>query len=142
MATFGEKLKAVRLSRDMSQDDIAKILNTTKQSISRYETETNSPRLDTVADIADKLGIELSLFINDKYSVEDVLNYRKSVLLEERSDMYYVDQDARLAANEIFKNPDMRLLFNAARDVSADDLRSVAAILESLKRKERGDERE
>lgn len=80
MATFGEKLKAIRLSRDMSQDDIARVLNTTKQSISRYETGQNSPRIDTVDFIADRLGIELSLLINDDYSINDVLNYRKRVV--------------------------------------------------------------
>jgi len=77
MATLGEKLKAIRLNRDMSQDDIAQIFGTTKQSISRYETGVNSPRLDTVADIAEKLEIELSLLINDEYSIQDVLNYKK-----------------------------------------------------------------
>ena len=88
MATFGEKLKAIRLSRDMSQEDIAKILNTTKQSISRYETGANSPRIDTVDFIADKLGIELSLLINDDYSTQDVLNYRRKNISIHPTDTY------------------------------------------------------
>lgn len=73
MATFGAKLKAIRLSRDMSQEDIANLLNTTKQTISRYETEVNSPRLDSVAEIAKRLNIDMTLLINKKYSVNDVL---------------------------------------------------------------------
>ena len=88
MATFGEKLKAIRLDRDMSQEDIAKILNTTKQSISRYETGVNSPRIDTVDFIADKLGIELSLLINDDYSTQDVLDYRKKAKHSQPFDTY------------------------------------------------------
>lgn len=73
MCSFGEKLKAIRLHRNMSQDDLAKLVGTTKQTISRYETGINSPRLDSIAVISKKLNIDMSLLINRKYSINDVL---------------------------------------------------------------------
>ena len=57
---FGDILKQVRLERSLSQDELAALLGTTKQVISRYETKKRIPRLSIVADYAQKLGIPLS----------------------------------------------------------------------------------
>jgi repressor LexA len=42
--TFGSKLKQIRLSMGLSQEEFAAKLNTTKQVISRYETEQRTPK--------------------------------------------------------------------------------------------------
>ncbi|MGN0775599.1 MAG: LexA family protein [Candidatus Ventricola sp.] len=58
---FGDMLKAIRKERGLSQDELASILGTTKQVISRYETKQRVPRLSVVADYAEKLGVPLVL---------------------------------------------------------------------------------
>ena len=58
---FGDMLKAIRKERGLSQDELASILGTTKQVISRYETKQRVPRLSVVADFAKKLGVPLAL---------------------------------------------------------------------------------
>ncbi len=58
---FGDMLKAIRKERGLSQDELASILGTTKQVISRYETKQRVPRLSVVADYAEKLGVPLAL---------------------------------------------------------------------------------
>ena len=58
---FGDMLKALRKERGLSQDELASILGTTKQVISRYETKQRVPRLSVVADYAAKLGVPLAL---------------------------------------------------------------------------------
>lgn len=57
---FGDILKQVRMERGLSQDELAAILGTTKQVLSRYETKKRIPRLSIVSDYAQKLGIPLS----------------------------------------------------------------------------------
>lgn len=74
MTSFGEKLKAIRLAFDLSQDALAKKLGTTKQSISRYETGINSPRIASVETIAQKLGIDLSLLVDRKVTAAMLLD--------------------------------------------------------------------
>jgi transcriptional regulator with XRE-family HTH domain len=59
---FGDILKQIRRERGLSQDELAALLGTTKQVLSRYETKKRVPRLSVVADYAQKLGIPLSLF--------------------------------------------------------------------------------
>jgi len=58
---FGDILKQLRKERGLSQDELAEILGTTKQVLSRYETKKRVPRLSVVSDYAQKLGIPLSM---------------------------------------------------------------------------------
>lgn len=63
--TFGTKLKNIRLSMKLSQDEFAKKLNTTKQVISRYENEQRTPKISIAQEYADILGIPLSELIDN-----------------------------------------------------------------------------
>lgn len=57
---FGDVLRQLRKERRLSQEELAALLGTTKQVISRYETKQRVPRLSVVADYARKLGLPLS----------------------------------------------------------------------------------
>jgi len=69
---FGTRLKSVRLSKDITQDELAKICNTTKQVISRYERGERTPKITVASEYADKLGIDLSYLLG-----EDVPMYKE-----------------------------------------------------------------
>lgn len=63
--TFGAKLKNIRISMGLSQEEFAKKLNTTKQVISRYETEQRTPKITIAQEYADVLGISLHDLIDN-----------------------------------------------------------------------------
>ena len=63
---FGEKLKQVRERRELSQEDFATILKTSKQVISRYETGTRIPKISTVQEYAKALNVSLLSLVDDK----------------------------------------------------------------------------
>lgn len=60
MSTFSENMKRQRFERHMTQEEFAKLLGTTKQNVSRYESGAVSPKISTAAKIAELLGISLS----------------------------------------------------------------------------------
>ena len=62
---FGEKLKLVRCTLGLSQEEFANRLDTTKQAISRYENSEREPNLRTAKSISDKLGIDLTVLADD-----------------------------------------------------------------------------
>ena len=68
---FGDMLKAIRKERSLTQDELASILGTTKQVISRYETKQRVPRLSVVEDYAAKLGVPLSLLSGQRTSAAE-----------------------------------------------------------------------
>lgn len=64
--SFGSKLKQYRLEHGLSQEELAKKLNTTKQVISRYENEQRSPKLSVAVEYSKILGISLTYLVDDK----------------------------------------------------------------------------
>lgn len=70
---FGTKLKKIRMSRNMSQDDLAKFLGTSKQVISRYETNQRTPKITTAQEYSFKLNVPLLYLVdNNITSIEEV----------------------------------------------------------------------
>jgi len=63
--TFGDKLKALRLTKGLSQEELASLLGTSKQVISRYENHQRDPKVTTVGEFAKKLNVPLSLLLDD-----------------------------------------------------------------------------
>ena len=62
---FGDTLRQIRLSRDMSQEEFAALLGTTKQVISRYETNQRTPKITTANEYAIRLNIPLNALLGD-----------------------------------------------------------------------------
>lgn len=61
--TFGDILKSIRLQRGMSQEELATLLGTTKQVISRYETNQRTPKITVANEYAQRLGVSLDALL-------------------------------------------------------------------------------
>lgn len=58
------------------------------------------------------------------------------IMGEEVATEYYLDDDAKEYAKFLHANPDYKILFDASRKVSKDDLELAAAVLERFKKAE------
>lgn len=56
----------------------------------------------------------------------------------ENGERYYLNDETAAMAQELFENKELRVLFDAARTASPEDLKATYDILLALKRKERG----
>ncbi|RKJ31535.1 XRE family transcriptional regulator [bacterium 1XD42-1] len=65
IVTFGDKLKICRAKKNMTQDEFARLLGTTKQVISRYETNQRVPKITTVSEYAKILEIPLEFLLDN-----------------------------------------------------------------------------
>ena len=63
---FGLILKSIRQNMDLSQEEMATKLGTTKQVLSRYETGKRIPKISTVAEYAEKLNLPIDIFWGEK----------------------------------------------------------------------------
>lgn len=52
MGTIGENIKQLRIQNGMTQEQLAKELNTTKSAISKYELDKRQPRYETIEKMA------------------------------------------------------------------------------------------
>lgn len=83
--SFGERLKEIRFSRNLSQEDLAKLLDTTKQVVSRYETNQRIPKITVVNEYARKLGVDLAYLlgeteIENRFTVEQEMKEKLKLL--------------------------------------------------------------
>ena len=51
--TLGEKISALRNQHEMSQGDLAEKMNVSRQSISKWETDTSVPELDKLIQLSE-----------------------------------------------------------------------------------------
>lgn len=74
--------------------------------------------------------------------ISEYLNLSVDYLMigEERTetDGYYYNKETADMAQQIFENKDLRVLFDAAKDASPEDLKTTHEMLMALKKKERG----
>jgi transcriptional regulator with XRE-family HTH domain len=58
---FAATLIRLRLARGLTQEDLAKLLNTKQESIARLESGRSLPSLSTMKKIAEALGADLEI---------------------------------------------------------------------------------
>lgn len=63
MTSFGERLKSLRVSKNLSQMDVAKLIKTSKSSINMYERNEREPGIETVIALADLFGVDLDYLL-------------------------------------------------------------------------------
>lgn len=82
----GNRLKQLRISKGLTQEDLGKAVNVTKVSICCYEKNNRTPNIETLIDLAEVLGttpnyllgVELGATVN-----EDKENYNVHISKED-----------------------------------------------------------
>lgn len=123
METIYSRIKNLRESLGLSQDELAKKLGyTSRSTINKIESG--------------KIDISRSKI----EAFAKALNTTPSYLMgwDNEDDGYYEDPEVAQLANEIKNDPELRLLLDAKRSLSKEDMESVINITKSLLRKERG----
>lgn len=80
---------------------------------------------DRLQDIAEYLGVSSDYLLNGEEKQEGA--------------KYYLNQETAEMAQRLFENRDLRVLFDAAKDASPEDLKTTYDMLMALKKKERGE---
>ena len=84
---IGEKIKALRLACDLTQEELADRCELTKGYISQLENELTSPSIATLIDILSALGTNLKEFFNSDDS-EEKISFSKDDFIEKITDSY------------------------------------------------------
>ncbi len=117
-----EQIRNVAKEKGYSINRLEQELGFARSSINKFNK--NKPSIDKLQQIADLLDVSLDYLMTG----------------EEKEDepKYYLNEETAQAAQEIFENKELRMLFDAARDADPEDLRALHTMALALKRKERG----
>ncbi|AHM56379.1 transcriptional regulator, XRE family [Peptoclostridium acidaminophilum DSM 3953] len=63
MSTFGDRLKNLRIEKDLTQQDIADILGVGRATIAGYETKGKQPDFDKLKSISDYFDVSIDYLL-------------------------------------------------------------------------------
>lgn len=115
---FKDRLKELRERKGMSQIQLSEELGISKSSVSMYERGERNPDFETLETIADFFNVDMNFLLG-----------------KDDGSVYYLDPEAAEIAQEMFEREEMRVLFDASRNVSKDDILEVANLLKKLQNK-------
>ena len=98
--------------------DVAKATGISPSVLSDWKNKKGSPKLETLKRIADHFHLDVGYFIS-----------ADGKLPKE----YYIQAETAQMAQSLFDDPDMRILFDAAKGSKAEDLQMAANLLKRLK---------
>lgn len=102
--------------KNVTDYQVAKDTGIPRSTFSEWKTGRYTPKNDKLQKIADYFGVTLEYLMTG----------------EDRNG-YYLDEETAKKAQELFDNPSMRILFDAARDSRPEDLQMAADLLKRLK---------
>lgn len=117
-----ERFRELCDKKGVSPYRISQETGITQSTFSDWKNGRSVPKQDKLKKIADFFGVDVAYFYDDN----------------EENRGYYVDDKTKEIAQQIFDNKELKLLFDAAKDASSDDLKTVHTMLMALKAKEGG----
>ena len=124
---FSRRLRELLEARDMNQNELAKVLHVSESTVGKLTLGKSMPRtMGVIQQIADFFNVGKSYLLEEAGSHDD----RKT----ERP--YYLDPEVAEMANELKENPDMRILFDASRKLSKQDMKTVINMVKAITDKE------
>ena len=122
---IGERIKRRREELGMTQDELARAAGyKSRSSINKIEIDGRGipqPKIEALAK---------ALKVTPAY----LMGWEE----EEEAPVYYLDPEAAELANEIYNREDLRILFDATRKISKEDLQFIVRMVEGLKKDDDG----
>ncbi len=115
---FSRNLNSYIDNSGKTQLEIANSIGVSPQTFNTWCKGIAIPRMGKVRALADYFHINKSDLIEDKSTTE------KS---------YYTNKETQQLAQEIFDNPDLKMLFDTTRDCSPEDMKKVISMVKAFK---------
>lgn len=132
MLDLYRNIKKLRIENGWTQAELAqKVGYADKTMVSRIENGKIDLSQSQILAFANAFGVDpAELFGNDGLKSE--ITDSKPV-----NNGWYLDPETAAIAQELKDNPELRILFDAAKDVRPEDLKAMQVMVEALRRKER-----
>lgn len=127
MNTMGSRLKALRKKYNYTGEEVGNMLKVSKVAIYNWEKDIRSPSPDVIEKLANIYEVSTDYLITGKES-------------NSTKDSYYYDTEVAELAEQIKNDSELRILLDAKRNLSKQDMEAIINITKSLLQRERGDE--
>lgn len=127
-ATFANRLRELRKQKELTQTDLGKLLNLSKQTISVYENGGADPNPETLNKLADFFGV----------SVDYLLGRTDDPRTPEQKIETAISDDPELMAfwKDLTQRQDLQLLFKQVRPLSPAAIKKIIKVIKAIEDEE------
>lgn len=118
---FSNRLSSLMSERNINQREIAQVVGVSESTVGKWLLLKAIPRMGVIQKLADYFNVGKSYFLED---------------VHDQTQGYYTDPEVAEYAEELRMNPKYRLLFDASKDLSKEDIDFVVNMIEQLKARE------
>ena len=122
--SIGDNIKKWREHRNLKQSELAEMLGVSDKTVSSWEINRTEPKMGMVEKISSALHCKKT----DIIGIDNVSD-----------EPYYLNEETREIAQEVFENPELRSLFHVARGIPPERLKAHIEFMKNLKDQEKGD---
>ena len=113
--SFKTNLKRLRELAGLTQEELATKAGISKSAVSMYERGERFPDEPLLEVFADIFNVDMNMLLG-----------------KQTGSTYYLDPETAALAQAAAKDPDMRLLLDAKRDLSPEDMRIIIDLAKRL----------
>ena len=106
--------------RGVKDADVVRATGITKSTFSDWKSGRSEPKKEKLQKIADFFDVSLEYLMTGEEPNEEA--------------PYYLNEDAREMAQFMFENPEYKVLFDASRKISKEDIETVKTIMDKFRR--------
>lgn len=102
MTLIGQRIKELRKSNKLTQQELGKLLNVTKVSVCCYENGTRTPALDTLIDLSKVFHVSLDYLVgNDEFVISD--NMEEYGIKMAKEEIAIIEEIRKVTNNNLYQ---------------------------------------
>ncbi|WP_434565126.1 helix-turn-helix domain-containing protein [Thermoanaerobacterium thermosaccharolyticum] len=130
MDTFKDRLKQLRNEKNLTQEELAKYIGTTRATLASWETGRREPDMETLRKLSDYFNVTLDWLMGNT----DIRNQAGEI-----TDAVSDDPELAEFWNDLKQREDLKLLFKQTRNLSPKAIKQVMRIIKAIEDEESGE---
>ncbi len=123
--SFGEKLKKLRESKDIKQEDLSKMLNVDRSTVGKWENNTSKPDFEKLLKISKYFEV----------STDFLLGVEQKNTQDEQISKALIDDDELISFWKTLKErEDLKLMMKQIKDLPENDIKTILRIIKSFEK--------
>lgn len=119
MELFSMRLQLLLDRNQITQAELSNILGVSPSTVNKWLFKKSVPRMGIIEKLSAYFGVPKSYFLENDADME--------------KQRYYLNPETARLAQEVYDNPDLRILFDASRHLTPEDIRFVVEMVKKMK---------
>lgn len=117
---FSQRLSTLMSQKNINQAELSKLVGVSESTVGKWLLMKAIPRMGAIQKLADYFGVGKSYFLE----------------IDPTSEGYYTDPEVAQMANDLKDDPQMRILLDAKKNLSKEEMESIINIAKMMLKKD------